>query len=151
MGVTVNRMVRYFNDEGVFEGPIEKVWRLVSAHTPDNVHHIHAGFAKMHAAPDAKGGILASIQLRGPDGKVVPAKMRFVMSPPFTQTVEFLEGPFAGSWSTNTYVPEGNRTRVVCVGEFRIPGLDDASVLKLAGDFMDHGFEEDQAYLRKMA
>jgi hypothetical protein len=144
-------MVRYLSDDGVFDGPVDKVWKLIQAHSDTNVTHIHSSFVRQATREERPGVFVAEIQMRGPDGKLAPLKLRMTPRPPHTNTIEFVEGLFAGSWSVHAYVPEGARTRVVTVGEFRIPGLDDASVLKAVDDFMEMGFAEDNAYLRKMA
>jgi hypothetical protein len=144
-------MVRYYSDDGVFEGSIEKVWKLIQAHSDTNVNHIHASFTSAKTREESPGVHLSEVQVRGPDGKTFPAKLRYRFAPPYTQTVEFVEGLFPGSWQTSTYVPDGpNRTRVITVGEFHLPGLDEASARKVVDGFFDMGFAEDSAYLRKM-
>lgn len=143
-------MVRYYDDSGVHDASIEKVWRLIQAHTDTNVGHIHPGFEKQHTREEAPGVYLIHVDVRGPDGKVGPWKMRAHMSPPHSQTIEFIEGPFRG-WFTVVYVPEGaNKTRLVTAADLTVPGLDDASALKAIDDFMNFGFEQDTAYLKKM-
>ena len=145
-------MVRYFSDDGIFEGSVERVWKLIQAHSDTNVHHIHAAFVSARTTEERPGVYHTRAQMRMPDGKVGPFAMRMTPRPPYAQLVEFTEGPFQGSWFVSTYVPEGaSRTRVITTGEFAIPGLDEASVLKAVDDFMEHGFAEDTAYLRKMA
>ncbi|MHB8606081.1 MAG: hypothetical protein ACYDCK_12590 [Thermoplasmatota archaeon] len=144
-------MVRYYDDASVFEGSVEKVWKLIQAHSDTNVGHIHAAFVDQHSREERPGVFLTNVKVRTPQG-LVPSKLRGTVHPPHTQTIEFLEGVFAGSWFTTTYIPEGaNRTRAVVVGDFRIPGLDDAAVRKAADDFFELGFSEDNAYLKKMA
>ena len=144
-------MVRYYSDDGIFEGSLDKVWKLIQAHSDTNIHHIHAAFVSAKTVEDPPGVYHVRIQMRGPDGKLGPFGIRIRPRPPFTQTIEFTDGPFRG-WFTSTYLSEGaDRTRVVTVGEITIPGLDDASTYKAVDDFMELGFSDDSAYLRKMA
>ena len=143
-------MVRYYDDSSAFEGNVEKVWKLIQAHSDTNVHHIHAAFEGQRSSEEHPGVYRINVNFRTPQG-VVPTKMRATVRPPYTQSVEFLEGVFAGSWFTLTYIPEGQRTRIIVSGDFKIPGLDDAHVLKAVEDFMEQGFGEDSTYLKKMA
>lgn len=144
-------MVRYYDDSSVFEGNAEKVWKLIQSHTDANVSHIHSGFVDQHSKEEKAGVFGIQVKVRMPQA-LVPTKIRGTMRPPYSQTVEFLEGVFAGSWFTTTYMPDGpNKTRLIVAGDFKIPGLDDASVLKAVDAFMEQGFTEDSAYLKKMA
>jgi hypothetical protein len=143
-------MVRYYDDTGVHDANIEKVWKLIAAHTDDNVGHIHPGFVKQRTREESPGVYIVDADVRGPDGKIGPMRLRARASPPHSQTIEFLEGPFRG-WYTGVYLPDGpNRTRIVAVGDMSVPGLDDASALKAIDDFMEYGFAQDLEYLRKM-
>lgn len=145
-------MVHYFSDDGIFEGSVEKVWKLILAHSDSNVPHIHASFVSPKTVEEKPGVYHTRAQFRGPDGRASPLAMRTTPRPPHSQKIEFTDGPFKGSWFVSTYVPVApDRTRVVTTGEFSIAGLDDASVLKVVDDFMERGFAEDTAYLRKMA
>ena len=144
-------MVRYYDDTGIHNASIEKVWKLIQAHTDQNVGHVHPGFVKQHTHEESPGVYRIDADVRGPDGKVGRMSFRARASPPHSQTIEFLEGPFRG-WYSGVYVPDGpHRTRIVAVGDMTVPGLDDASALKAIDDFMNYGFDQDATYLAKMA
>ncbi len=143
-------MVRYYSDDGVFSAPVDRVWKLIQAHNPD-ASRIHPGILSMKGTPQPDGSVIADMSTRGPDGKPVAQKWRFVMKPPFSQSVEMIEGPMKGSWITTTYLPEGSKTRCVTFAEWRVQGMtDDSALWKMANDFFDGGFEEDVRYLRTM-
>ena len=144
-------MVRYYSDDGVHDVPREKLWKLIEAHSDTNISKIHPDFVSMRTIEEHGGSVTKEIQIRGPDGKVSPMRMRFTVKPPHNQTLEILSGPYAGSWSSNTYIPEGNRTRIVTSAEWKVQGVtDEATALKHANDFHDGGFEADAAYLKTM-
>ena len=143
-------MVRYYSDDGVHDVPREKLWKLIEAHTDDNISKIHKSFVSMKTVDEHGGAYTKDLQIRGPDGKVSAMRMRFTVKPPNSQTIEILTGPLAGSWSTNTYVAEGNRTRIVTAAEWKVAGADETMALKAAQDFHDSGFDEDAAYLRTL-
>lgn len=143
-------MARYYSDDGILDGPVDKVWRLINAHN-DPKNKIHGGIVSMTGKPQPDGSVVADLVTKGPDGKNVNQKWRFVMKPPHTQTVEMIDGPMKGSWMTTTYVPEGNKTRLVTVAEWKVQGVTDESTLrKMADDFFDNGFEEDTRFFKTL-
>src|SRR5205809_105667 len=107
-------MVRYYSDDGFFEAPIDKVWKLIEAHNA-HMSEIHPGVKPVKATPQPDGSMLADIETKGPDGKTQQHKWRFAVKPPHAQIVEMVEGPMKGSWLTSTYIPAGNKTHVVTV------------------------------------
>jgi hypothetical protein len=143
-------MVRYYSDDGVFDAPVSKVWKLIEAHADPN-NKIHASLVGSKGGPQPDGSIKLEMTIRTPDGKTAMQAWRLVHNPPFSQTVEFLDGMFKGSWQTTAYIPEGNRTRCVTTAEWKVQGVTDpAAVLKAANDFFDNGFEEDSRFLKTM-
>ncbi|MCA1812548.1 MAG: SRPBCC family protein [Halobacteriales archaeon] len=146
----MNPMVRYYSDDGVFDAPVQKVWKLIEAHQ-DPANKIHAGLVSVTPHPQPDGTAKLDVVTKGPDGKTMNHKWHVVVKPPFTQTVEFIDGPMKGSWMTTTYLPEGNRTRCITVAEWRIQGVTDEKALhKAANEFFDNGFDEDQRFLKTL-
>ena len=144
-------MVRYTSDDGWHEGTVEEVWRLIMSHTDENVPHIHKGILSQRTVQRSGNGMIVDTLYAAPrGGEPVKVRMRFTGYPPSGTLVEVLEGPLAGSWFTNMFVPDGARTRVVTAGDFRGPGLDDAAALRAAAQFLDGAYEEDEAYLKKL-
>jgi hypothetical protein len=144
-------MVRYYSDDGVFDAPVEKVWKLIESHNT-HMNDIHKGVISVKAHPEPSGSVLADVVTLGPDGKShVNHKWRFTMKPPLTQTVEMIEGPMKGTWLTTTYLPHGNKTRLVTVAEWKVQGVSDDSTLhKMCDEFMENGFAEDMKFLATM-
>lgn len=143
-------MARYYSDDGVFDAPVEKIWKLIQAHNTD-MAHIHPDMTPVGVQMQPDGSAVAKIRTRGPDGRPMDHEWRFLVKPPFTQTVEMLKGPMAGSWMTTTYLPEGSKTRAITVAEWKVQGVsDEATLRKLANEFFDHGFDEDSKYLKTM-
>ncbi|MEA3198922.1 MAG: hypothetical protein QOE90_350 [Thermoplasmata archaeon] len=144
-------MVRYYSDDGTFDGPVDKVWKLIQAHN-DPKNKIHGSIVSMASKPQPDGSVLADVVTLGNDGRShVNHKWRFTVKPPHTQSVEMVEGPMKGTWFTSVYLPEGNKTRVVTVAEWKVEGVhDEATLKKLANEFFDSGFDEDNKFLRNM-
>ena len=144
-------MVRYYSDDGVFDAPINKLWKLIEAHGDPN-NKIHAGLVGSTPHPQPDGSVKLDMITKGPDGKNQNHVWHVRAKPPFTQTVEFLDGPFKGSWLTSTYIPEGNKTRCVTVAEWHVQGISDPKeTLKVANEFFENGFEEDSRFLKTLA
>lgn len=144
-------MARYYSDDGVFDAPLDKVWRLIDAHGDATVRDVHPSTVSQRTVEHAGATTVRDVANRMPDGRVVESRIRFTHHRPFAQTLEFVSGPFAGSWQTSTYVPEGQRTRVVTVGEFRLSGAPDDVALVAATAFVDHAHEDDKAYLKRLS
>jgi len=143
-------MVRYYSDDGFFEAPIEKLWKLIEAHGA-HMHDIHQGVTPVSSTQNADGSTTAKLTTPGPDGKPVAHTWRFHVRPPHAQVVEMIEGPMKGSWLTSTYLPKGNRTQVVTVAEWKVQGVTDENQLRKAcEEFMENGFAEDSRYLKTL-
>ncbi|MHB8605620.1 MAG: SRPBCC family protein [Thermoplasmatota archaeon] len=143
-------MARYYSDDGIFDAPVEAVWQLIDAHTDATVRDVHPATVEQRTIEERADVALRDVTTRMPDGSHVESRIRFTERRPHTQTLEFLGGPFAGSWQTTTYVPEGGRTRLVTVGEFRLAGAPDEVALHAATAFVDNAHEEDRAYLARL-
>jgi hypothetical protein len=141
-------MVRYYSDDGVFDAPVSKVWKLIEAHGDPN-NRIHASVLGAKPSPQPDGTVKLELSVRGPDGKTQNHTWHVIHRPPYSQSVAFLDGPMKGSWMTTTYLPEGQKTRCITVAEWRVQGItDEKAALKAANDFFDNGFEEDSKFLR---
>jgi len=138
-------MVRV-TDDGVFDAPIDKVWKYVN----DNMLHQHTTF-QMTKVLDQKGNVLtvqAEVDNPGEKGRHMES-WKFVFNPPKGFDMEYLDGPWKGSRHTHTYTPMGNRTKVDVNGDFRIQGMDDATTKKTVLAYFGQVFGEDSAALKK--
>ena len=129
---------------------VDKVWKLIQAHGTDG-ERIHPGSKNMKMEPINESQTFLSWDVDMGGGKWTHLRFKATLIPPLAQAIEVLEGPLAGSKFITTYVPKGNATVLNCVGDFRSPVMKkDEEVRKAAQDFLDRGFNEDGAYLRKM-
>ncbi len=139
----------YYDDEGVLNAPVDKVWELLAAHTDANVPRIHAALRSVRTVSEDENVTVREVEREGADGEVETMRMRFTAHPPHCLTIEYLDGSLAESWFTSTYIPEGERTRVVCAGHFHAKDVDDATILRIMTDFLDNAFEEDAHFLEE--
>ena len=64
-------------------------------------------------------------------------------------TYEYLDGPFAGSKVFQYYIPKGDKTEVVMVGNLVSPSLPDDKVKVLYEDYVQVVFDEDNVSMSK--
>lgn len=138
-------MVRV-TDEGIFDAPLDKLWKYVN----DQMMHNHASF-KVTKLVDQKGNtMVVEADVANPSATGTHKETwKFVYNPPKSFDMEYLSGPMKGSRHTHTYTPLGNRTKVDVVGDFKLQGADDATTKKMVLDYFAKVFEEDRAALRK--
>ena len=70
------------------------------------------------------------------------------MDPPFGFELQVLEGPSKGSKQTHTYVPMGDKTKVIVVGDYHRGGASDEEVRKGTLAYYEQVFSEDNAALK---
>ena len=68
---------------------------------------------------------------------------------PVGVTYEYLEGPFAGSKVFQYYIPKGDKTEVVMVGNLFSPNLTDDKLKALYDDYVQVVFDEDNVSMSK--
>ena len=141
-------MVRIVDEGSHFDAPMEKVWKLVEAHR-EHISAIHPDVKnpRMEAGGENQGVTTWEQEM---NGRKMTMKLRVTLLPPFGQTLEFLDGPMAGSKMINYYTPKGNRTAVTVIGDFVSPMLPESQVEGMAWEFLQGGFDQDSAYLKKM-
>lgn len=141
-------MVRYYDDRGVFEAPLDSVWRMIGEHTDENMPALHPDLTSRTVRQEGDT-IEREVDARTPEGGRDKMRMLFTARPPRTLTIDYLEGAMKGSWVTNTYIPEGpDKTRVIATGEFHIAGEDDEEARRDAGRMLDQRFDEDARWLK---
>ncbi len=116
-------MVFIEDREGVFDASIDKVWKLVQAHTKEG--------SKIH--PSAKNVVTEMLDdntfinswNEEFNGQFVKIRTKGTMFYPVGIAFEMIEGPIAGSTYIIYYIPKpDNKTNVVLVGEFRSASID---------------------------
>jgi hypothetical protein len=133
-------------DEGVFEAPLDKIWKYLQDQTPGV--HSHKSIRGMKVLEQKGSAVTQEIEFVNPDGKSTRKETwRFTYNPPHGFEMESLAGMSKGTKYAHRYTPMGNRTRVDVEGDFRLQGMDDASTRQAALGFLAEVFQEDQASL----
>jgi len=138
-------MVFIVDDGGKFNCPINKIWELNASEGK----HPHASLRNQKAEPAGDNMMILSSEVTIA-GQNVKDKAKMNMMPPLGYSLEWLEGPFTDSKAFQYYTPEGNKTRVTVVGEFKSPNLSDAQLKKEVLNFLERVFEEDQTNLKNL-
>ena len=149
-------MVFIEDREGVFDAPIDKVWKLTKAHSIEG--------SKIH--PSAKNVTTEMINEKvfintweeenEINEQPVKIKMKGTIFYPLGVAFEAIEGPFAGSTYFIYYIPlENNKTNVVVAGDFRSQSVDpvagdDERLRSIVLSKFEKVFYEDCNYLKNI-
>jgi len=135
-------------DDGVFEAPIEKIWKYLGDETP-GVHN-HRSIVGSRTVENRGSETVFEWEMQNPDGKTTRKETwRMAVNPPTGFEMESLSGVSKGTKYMNRYTPMGSKTRVEVEGEFHMQGMDEASTRKAALGFLAEVFDEDNAALKK--
>jgi hypothetical protein len=138
----------HVKDEGVFDEPIDKIWKFLQDQSP-GVHN-HKSIRNTTTIEEKEGAVTEELEFVNPDGNTTRKETwRFRFNPPKGFDMEALAGASKGTKYSHHYTPMGNRTRVDVEGEFHIQGMDDTAVRQAALGFLGEVFEEDRSNLRK--
>lgn len=138
-------MVFIKDEGGIFQAPIDKVWKLVQLHSTE-LTNIHSGVKNPTTETLSEtSGITTWDDENG--GKI---KAKLEIYAPIGITIEFIEGPFAGSKFFNYYTPRGDTTGITVVGDFRSPSMSDEELKGAVASFLKQGFDEDNIFLEKI-
>jgi hypothetical protein len=134
----------YLIDEGsVFEAPMDKIWKYLQSQ-----EHQHPSMNVINR--EVKGNTVVITSERNMMGKMVRAKIKNTLYPPFGMVQEHLEGPTAGSRAFLYYMPKGSRTGVTVVGDYIVSGMDEKGTKDAVLANLQAVFDEDNANLKKM-
>ncbi|MHB8606359.1 MAG: SRPBCC family protein [Thermoplasmatota archaeon] len=138
----------FIRDDGTFDAPIDKIWKYLNDMPGE---HDHSAIVSME--PLEQHGQVAKLKVtqKGHDGKPFVETWQLTSFQPDGQMLEILEGRGKGTKHVHTYIPQGNKTRVVVVGDFHIQGLDDASTKKTVLDYLNNVFNEDNRNLQEFS
>lgn len=133
------------DDDGVFDAPIQKIWKL-----HDSPEHVHPSVpdAKFEKAGDSVTYVSGTLLL--PNGERVRNRIRLTAFPPLGFSMEWIEGLFAGSKEFSYYIPRGEKTGVASVGEWTSPFMPREQVKRSVLKFLDTVYTEDQTNLARM-
>ena len=134
-------------DEGVFDAPIDRIWKYLNDQRP-GVHN-HSSIASMKLVEQKGNAAVQEYEFRNPDGKTTRKETwRTTFNPPTGFEMESISGVSKGTKYSHRYTPAGNRTRVEVAGDFKMQGMDDVATKQAALGFLAEVFDEDNATLR---
>ncbi len=138
----------HVKDEGIFEEPIEKIWRF---NGDEKAPHAHTALRNRKVVKQEGASVWIDTEVRNPDGKTYSkVKWKLTMNPPKDYIVEYIDGAMKGTKFTNSYTALGaTRTKVNVEGNWVIPGMNEADARKSVLGFLDMVFTEDTGNLKK--
>ena len=136
----------YVRDEGsLFDAPIGTIWKYLQSdedHGPS-----HKGRRNFDRKQVNENTVILSWEQEH-EGTWSRVSNRLTFHPPLGFFVEPLEGPMAGSKFLNYYVPKGNQTEVVVVGDWASKTIPPAQLEKAVWGNLEKVFHEDVAGLK---
>ena len=143
MASTLRSRMVHVTDDGVFDAPLEKVWKYLNDDS-----HAHSAIRFTKVLEQSGKGMTVELEVKNPDGSSHMETWKMTMNPPKGHSTEVLSGPMKGSKNTHTYTPMGNKTKVTVEGDFYAQGMDDASTKKAVLALYEMVFNEDNANLK---
>lgn len=141
------RHMVHVKDDGVYEAPIDKIWKYLQDDTP-GVHN-HRSILAAKTLEEKGNSMTQEWEMRNPDGKSSRKETwRLTFNPPIGFEMESLGGASKGTRYSHKYTPLGNKTRVEVEGEFKMQGMDDSQTRKAVLGFLSEVFDEDTRSLR---
>jgi hypothetical protein len=132
----------------VFDAPVDVVWKYIQSETDHG--NSHKGRRNFERKAINENTVMLSWE-QDMDGKWIRLSNRLTFHPPVGFFVEPLEGPMAGSKFFNYYVPKGNKTEVVVVGEWNSPTIPAPQLEKAVMANLEHVFHEDTVGLMEFS
>ena len=136
----------HISDEGMFDAPLEKIWRFLNDDSPTTHQHSSLKFSKVLEQNDK--GMTAEVDIMRPGEPSRKEIWKMSFNPPKGFSLEITSGPMKGTKHSHTYTPMGNKTKVVVEGEFVAQGMDDASLKKAVLGMFEQVFNEDSTALK---
>jgi hypothetical protein len=139
----------YVEDKGSkFKAPLSKVWQLVHAHNTEGVK-IHPDHKNMLGQAVSENSLLLSWDMEV-NGRPLRIHVKLTYYPMTGYVMEFLEGSFAKSAVFTYYIPRGDETEVVVIGDWKSPSIPESGLKEVVLDYLEHEFNQDAAYLKTM-
>lgn len=138
-------MVFVLDEGSVFKAPLNKVWQLAQS---EGIH-VHADQINPKRSMEGQS-VIVGFHSKMPDGQLVQNKIRLTPFPPVGFSLEYLEGPMAGSKMMQHYLPKGNETGVTCAGEFTSQFMQGEQLKQAVLQNLETAFNEDQENLKKL-
>jgi len=131
-----------------FDAPVDVVWAFLQSDTDHG--NSHKGRRNFERKPITENTVTLSWE-QEIDGNWVKMSNRLTFHPPVGFFVEPTEGPMAGSKFFNYYVPKGNKTAVVVIGDWQSKMIPEAQLEKAVMANLEKVFHEDSAALKEFA
>jgi hypothetical protein len=139
----------FIADEGsVFDAPVDVVWKFLQSDTDHG--ESHKGRRNLERKQINENTLMLSWE-QDVGGQWIRLANRLTFHPPVGFFVEPLEGPMAGSKFFNYYVPKGDKTEVVVVGDWNSKMIPPAQLEKAVMENLEKVFHEDSAGLKEFA
>jgi hypothetical protein len=123
-----------------FDAPLDVVWGYLQSDTDHG--QSHKGRRNFERKQLTENTVMLSWE-QNVEGNWVKLANRLTFHPPIGFFVEPMEGPMAGSKFFNYYVPKGNKTEVVVVGEWNSKTIPPAHLERAVMANLEHVFQED--------
>lgn len=123
-----------------FDAPIDVVWSYLQSDTDHG--NSHKGRRKFDRKQVNENTVMLSWE-QDVEGNWIRMSNRLTFHPPIGFFVEPLEGPMAGSKFFNYYVPKGDKTAVVVVGDWTSKMIPVAQLEKAVMANLEKVFHED--------
>src|SRR5438552_18238402 len=123
------------HDGGVFDAPLEKIWRYIQDDTPGL--HKHRAIPSTKVLKEEGNTVAQEMQIVNADGKGTHwATWRLTMNPRRGYQGEATDGPTKGTTLSQGYTPMGRKTRLDVAGDGKGPGQDDATIRNMTLAFL---------------
>lgn len=145
-------MVFVLDEGGMFDAPLKRIWELNRSKT----YHRHPGSMKNMKVERTADPLTIVLTWDSETHSVTfNHKARLTFLPPVGFTMDFVEGPLVGSRDIEYYLPNGDKTGITCVGEWKWTAtagveLSQDELKALVAKFYDEGFQEDKENLVRM-
>jgi hypothetical protein len=136
--------VVFLRDDGVFDAPLNEIWRFLGSGAEHERAHGHRGVRR-----EVLGENSGNYSWEQPfDGAAVRFTMRWTEFVPVGVGYDVTEGPFVGSRFFLIYRPDGPRTEVSIVGAFTSPSIPLPALESAVRRFFATEFEQDSTAIR---
>jgi hypothetical protein len=139
----------YVADWGsAFDAPVDVIWKYLQSDTDHG--NSHKGRRNFERKSVNENTVMLAWE-QDMDGKWIRVSNHVTAHPPVGIFVEVLEGPMSGSKFFNYYVPKGNKTEVVVVGEWNSKTIPPAQLEKAVMANLEKVYQEDSLGLKEFS
>jgi hypothetical protein len=129
-----------------FDAPVDEIWAFLQSDLDHG--NSHKGRRNFERKPVSENTVLLNWE-QDIDGKWVKMSNKLTFHAPIGFFVEPMEGPMAGSRFFNYYVPQGDKTEVVVVGDWHSKMIPEAQLERAVMTNLEKVFSEDTAGIKE--